>query len=434
MPRITTRLGIVVAALLTAGTALADQLPRPKTPWLFGDWLGWRPYLSERGIDFQFGYINELAGNAQGGLRRWTDYADQIQAGVTFDLERLAGMRDARFQISYTERTGRNLVTDAGLNTLQLVQEIYGRGQTARLTEFYFDQKYFNGLVDWKVGRMGVGDDFAAFSCNFQNLTFCGSDPGNIVGYYIFNWPISQWGSRVKLDFTSSYFQLGAYDQNQQYLGVKQALLPVVFPNSSGVLTIGEFGVLSKFANGLLPGSYKFGAWYSTASADDVFLDVEGTYAAITGLPPRLDRGLYGAYINFEQQITRTPGWTPNGGLSVFLNAVIADRKTAVTDFQIAAGLVFKGPFSLRPKDDIAFAFGTTHVNTRLAQVQALENSLGLGPVGVQHFEYVLETYYTFVVDDGLRLRPNIQYIIDPGGISQSENVLVFGLKTVASF
>jgi carbohydrate-selective porin OprB len=91
-------------------------------------------------------------------------------------------------------------------------------------------------------------------------------------------------------------------------------------------------------------------------------------------------------------------------------------------------------PFSLRPKDDIAFAVGTTHVNDRLADVQALENTLGLGPVGVQHFEYVFEAYYTFAVADGLLLRPNVQYIVDPGAVDRNKDVIVVGLKTSATF
>jgi porin len=49
-----------------------------------------------------------------------------------------------------------------------------------------------NDFISWKAGRMGVGGDFAAFSCDYQNLTFCGADIGNIAGGYIFNWPISQ--------------------------------------------------------------------------------------------------------------------------------------------------------------------------------------------------------------------------------------------------
>jgi carbohydrate-selective porin OprB len=50
-------------------------------------------------------------------------------------------VKDAIFQVTFTERTGRNLVTDAQLNTLQLVQEVWGRGQTARLTQFWYDQQ-----------------------------------------------------------------------------------------------------------------------------------------------------------------------------------------------------------------------------------------------------------------------------------------------------
>ena len=119
---------------------------------------------------------------------------------MTFDLDRLLGIPSAQFQVTITERTGRNLSDDAELGTLQQVQEVFGRGQTIRLTQFWYDQKFANGLIDWKVGRMTVGEDFASFSCDFQNLTFCGSDPGNIVGNYIFNWPISQWATRVKLN------------------------------------------------------------------------------------------------------------------------------------------------------------------------------------------------------------------------------------------
>ena len=73
-----------------------------------------------------------------------------------------------------------------------------------------------------------MGGDFATFPCDFQNLTFCGSQPGNIAGGYIFNWPISQWGSRVKLNLQGfGHYQIGIYDQNQQYLGYENKLLPV---------------------------------------------------------------------------------------------------------------------------------------------------------------------------------------------------------------
>jgi len=421
--------------MLCAGIARADQWTTPQTPWLLGDWGGLRTRLFQQGFDFQFGYVNEFGTNTEGGVKRFAGYSDQDTIGTTFDLERLLGIRDAIFQVTFTERTGRNLVADAQLNTLQLVQEVWGRGQTARLTQFWYDQQYFNGFVDWKAGRMPFGADFAAFSCNYQNLTFCGADVGNLVGNYVFNWPISQWATRVKFNLSKYwYLQVGAYDQNQQYLGYTEALLPVFYSGSSGVMYPVELAWLPVFGNGKLPGSYKFGGWYSTGTANDVVLDVNGNFAKLTGLSPMPDRGLYGAYINFQQQVTHPDTSNPASGLNLFLNAVMADRRTAFTDRQIAVGGIYTGAISWRPYDDIGFAAGTTHVNSRVASVENLINDLGMGPVGVQHSEYVMEVYYSWVPALGAILRPNIQYVITPGGTSFNKNALVFGLKTLAAF
>lgn len=397
-------LALALAALFPA-IAMADDppaAPAPADPWLFGDWNGERTRLKDRGIDFQFGYTGEAAYNATGGTRSDAAYADQYTAGVTLDLEKLVGLQAAEFQATITQRTGRNLVEDAGLGTLQLVQEVYGRGQTTRLTQFWFRQEYLDGLLDWKVGRMGVGEDFASFDCDFQNLTFCGSDPGNIVGDYIYNWPISQWGTRLKVRLDGfGYVQAGVYDMNPDYLGVSKALLPVWFPDSTGALIPVELAWTPTFGDGL-EGSYKFGFWYDTSNAEDV---VNGS----------TQEGRYGAYINFEQEVSER--------LKLFLNAVVADDRTATTDRQIAAGLVHTGLFAQRPEDDIGFAVGTTHVNDRVADEEGIEGS-----------EYVAELYYTWRPVTALQIRPNLQYVYRPGGDDANGDVFVLGLKTSANF
>lgn len=396
---------LVLASTLFSSIAMADDppaAPPPADAWLFGDWNGVRTQLKDRGIDFQFGYTNEIAYNASGGSRHDTAYADQYTAGVTLDLEKLVGLQAAEFQATITQRTGRNLVDDAELGTLQLVQEVYGRGQTTRLTQFWFRQEYLDGLLDWKIGRMGVGEDFASFSCDFQNLTFCGSNPGNIVGDYIYNWPISQWGTRLKVNLDGfGYVQAGIYDVNPDYLGVSKALLPVWFPDSTGALIPVELAWQPTFGNGL-SGSYKFGFWYDTSNATDV---VNGS----------THDGRYGAYINFEQEVSER--------LKLFLNAVVADDRTATTDRQIAAGLVYTGLFAQRPEDDLGFAVGTTHVNDRVADEEGIEGS-----------EYVAELYYTWRPVTALQIRPNLQYVYRPGGNDANDDVFVLGLKTSANF
>jgi porin len=432
--RIRAKAALIFAALLAAGASYADPLTTPTVPWALGDWGGIRTQLFERGIDFQFGYANELATNTQGGVRRWAGYTDQVQVGSTLNLERLFGIQNAIFQISYTERSGRNLVTDAQLNTLQLVQEVWGRGQTTRLTQFWYDQHYLDNVIALKVGRMNVGGDFAAFTCDFQNLTFCGANIGNVAGGYIYNWPIAQWAARLKINISGfGYIQAGAYDQNQQYLGYTWATLPVFYENSQGVMYPVEVGWLPNFG-GSLPGSYKVGAWYSTAHADDVALDINGTPQKLTNLPFRRDKGLYGYYINFLQQLTRNGSSNPQGGLRMFLNAVATDQQTQLLDRQIALGIAYLGLGDWRPNDEIAFAVGANHANSRLAESQMLLNDLGKGPVAVQRTEYVMEWYYGVAAATGVIFRPNLPYLITPGGTGLNKNAVVVGMKTLFSF
>jgi len=432
MLRVLVSLTLLLTAL--AGAARADQMKKPATNWLLGDWWGERTRIFNEGVDFQVAYVNEVAHNVLGGTRSMVDYADQVQLGATFDLERLGAYPNALFQVTYTIRTGRNLVDDAQLGNLQLVQEVWGRGQTIRLTEFSYAQKFYNGLFDVKFGRIAMGNDFAAFACDYQNLSFCGSDAGNIVGSYIYNWPISQWGARVKVNIEGfGYVQGAIYDQNSQYLGLTDQLLPVWYPGSTGALIPFEIGWLPTLPGGLA-GSYKIGAWYSSNTASDVILDVNGGLIALTGLPPMQRKGLYGGYINFQQQITRNSSPNPRGGLNAFLNLVVSDQWTSTTDRQMAAGFTYTGPFTSRPDDAIGFAAGATHVNSRIGNVQVLTNSLGMPFTPVQSSEWLMELYYTFQPTPGMVIRPNLQFIMTPGGTSQNLNVFVLGLKTIFQF
>jgi porin len=57
-----------------------------------------------------------------------------------------------------------------------------------------------------------------------------------------------------------------------------------------------------------------------------------------------------------------------------------------------------------------------------------------LGPVAVQTSEYPIEIYYSINATRWLIVRPNLQYIRHPGGTSENENVVVFGLKASVSF
>jgi porin len=118
----------------------------------------------------------------------------------------------------------------------------------------------------------------------------------------------------------------------------------------------------------------------------------------------------------------------------VFLNATQADDRTSTLDSQVAAGLLYVGPFDARPLDGIGLAVGRTAVNDRVTHGQRLENKAGLGPVPIQGAEYVAELYYSLHVIHGMTLRPNVQYVHDPGGTSENSDAVILGLKTIIDF
>ena len=297
---------LMAGLLTTAGAAQAYDITT--SPHLFGDWGGLRTSLSERGIDLNLGYTGEAAHNFSGGKDKLTRYTDQWVFGATLNLDKLWGWRGGTFQMTITDRNGRNLGADAGIGNNMLIQEVYGRGQTWHMTQFWLNQSFLDNRVQWKFGRMTVGEDFASFSCDFQNLTFCGSQPGNLVGSYWVNWPTSQWATRLKVNTSEqTYLQAGVYQVNPKYVDdgyARRHGLSLDNPGgTTGALIPLEFGVLPSW-NGL-PGSYSRRLVQHLAGQGSV-PGRERRRARLTGLAPRERNGQYGFYLNFEQQVSGT--------------------------------------------------------------------------------------------------------------------------------
>jgi porin len=393
------------------------------------EWGGFRSYLSEKGVDFHIGYVSETASNVQGGEKELWRYADQWSFAALFDLQRILGINQARFQITVTDRNGRNLSIDAHLGTLQEVQEIYGRGQTWHWTQFSYDQKYLGGRLDWKIGRLVSGEDFADFLCEFTNLALCGPPPGNIAVNYWYNWPVSEWGTRVKASFSGfGYVELGAFEFNPRYLLTKNALSLGEPGGSTGVLAPFEIGWQPRFG-GPYDGTYKVGGWYNSSRAPDVAKNTEGQPLLLDGGQPYSHPGEYGAYVNFLQHLTAPASDDQKRGLSAFFNATFADRRTSSIDSQIAAGLLFTGPFATRHRDVIGLGIGRTHVNTRIAEAESLFNALRSGSLPVQASEYVGDAFYSFQVAQWLQLRPDVQYVHQPGGNTHITDDVIVALR-----
>jgi porin len=401
----------------------ADTQNRPP-PGLLGDWGGIRPALRERGVEISARYASESAYNPAGGERALYRETGQFDIGATADMGRLAGLEGGTFQATVTYRRGYDLGAAANLGLLQQVQEVYGRGQTWRLTQFWYEQKI--GAAKLKIGRSSPGEDFEGFSCHFENLSFCGSQPGNLVGDYWYNWPVSQWSARLRVDHGTTFVQVGAYQVNPHNLD--RDFLTWNLRGATGFLIPAEVGWSGTSGRNGLVWAYRVGGWWTNAPANDVLLDVNRRPLVI-GMEPLQRSSRYGAWLTLQQQLT---GSAKDGksvsGLSVFLNVTQTDRLTTVTDNQIALGLFCKGLLPGLPGDVVGLGLARTNLNSRAIRGGAVTAGPGIDPDELDA-EYAAELYYSLHPTRWLELRPNVQGIHHPGGRRDMPAVIVLGLK-----
>ena len=246
--------------------------------------------------------------NLSGGDRRIAQEAGQVALQAKFDLEKSLGLKGTSVLVTIVDRWGRDLATDAGIPALQLLNEVYGRGNIVRLEQFAWNQKWFDDRIETTVGRMAFGDEFFSYPCDFINLTFCPGQAGNLVGNYIYNWPVSQWAAVAKVNFGSEgYVKAGVFDSNHglpQHETQSRSLagLPRRFPRRN---LPAEIAWTPKF-NGLA-GSYQIGGWWNNSAAPNVATSINGEPILVSGLPGVPGHGRYGFSTVLQQQLARDP-------------------------------------------------------------------------------------------------------------------------------
>ena len=431
------------AALVLSANAMAADAFSADSKWMTGDWGGERTKLIEQGIDIKADYVGEMGYNAHGGYNddKTGRYSDQFGLGVALDLEKLWGWDNTQAKIQLTNRNGQNIsndrIGDPRAGTLSSSQEVYGRGHMVRLTQFWIQHQMFDNKLDVKLGYFGEGEDFNTFPCDFQNLSFCGSQVGNYVNTW-YNWPVAQAAIRVKYNTTPElYAQIGAYNQNPSQLehgngfklsgsGTKGTVIPVEL-------------VWSPKVNNL-PGEYRVGFYKSAADAPDVREDVNGNDAVLSGADFRTRSSKKGYWFVAQQQLTTHNG-DASRGLNIAANATFHDKETNLVDNYQSLMLVYKGPFDARPKDDVGIGVARLHVNNDVKKnSELLNDARGVSDYDnplytpIRETEYNVELNYGFHVTNWLTVRPNLQYVVQPGGVDKVDNALVAGLKIQSTF
>lgn len=408
----------------------ADWLDRDT---LTGNWGGVRTALQRAGVELRTGFTTESAANPVGGQKQTARYTQQVDFGADLDLGRLVGDPGAKIQITFTDRVGRSLSADA-IGNLFAVQQLYGAGQNFRIVELNYQQSLFADKLNFELGWSPAGDFFASLPvfCDFQNGFICGHPSPLTSDSGAQNYPIGQWGARVRMNPTKQfYIQTGLYQANPNERDSDKGL-DLSF-SSTGVLVPIEFAWLPGQGPGKFPGIYKVGAYYDSSPTPDVLTDVNGSSAGLTGAPFAIRNGRSGTYVMADQVIERD-SCDSHRFLRVGVIAGIADRATATYRYFVPTGGVRQGTFRHRDADYIAVLFAHGSINPRLTQYQEDRNMVAPASVGIQTYESIAEIDYDIQIAPWLSVRPNLQYVIRPGGTGTIPDAVVIGLHTGVAF
>jgi porin len=396
-----------------------------------GNWGGTRTRLEELGINMRGGFTAESAYNPVGGQFPAVRYTQQFYIGADFDLGRLADLPGGKVVTTLTDRKGRSLSADAINENRYAVQEVYGGGRITRLVEMHYQQELLDGrlLVDVGWEPMGMYFAMSPLWCGFfQTLATCGTVSINSDGDWQ-DWPFGQWGARVKLQATPEvYVSTGVYQVNPA--NASQGF-DLSFAGT-GVIVPFEVGWLPGQGGGL-PGEYKVGGYFDSAPTEDILFALNGLSVGGTRGPFAANGGRWGAYAQANQMVYReAPG--SKRGLTLFGMATLSDPNTALLRYSVTVGAIYQGTFPNRDADFVSLMFGYARYNSRVTELQEEINSVIPNAIGVQTYESVVEVDYGIAVTPWMQVRPNLQYVIRPGGTGNVQDAFVIGLFTSITF
>ena len=351
------------------------------------------------GVTVGFGYCAESVALLNGqATSRNLHYLDNIDLTFEFSTEGLGLWRGGTLFAYLLSNNGADPTEFVG--DMQCTSNIEAY-DSQRLYEFWYNQSLFRGKAEILLGLHDLNSEYytsepAGF---FNNGSFgIGAEiPGNVpVG--IFN--VAALTARLRISPSDQFsFQASVYDGDPGDPAVNHNGVNVDWNPNEGLMTIYEAQyspATLAFDNGT-PQVYRLGGWYHTAEFERVGTDSVETV-----------QGNYGIYFSVDQPLNKSLSSFIHGGFAA------GDRSEVPSyiglGFQTVPGTRW---FLLRNLDQ---TFGLA-VNSAFIQTANAN-------------EMVVEAAWQIQLSEFLSIKPDLQYVINPGGDTTAESALVFSIRT----
>ncbi|WP_099181984.1 carbohydrate porin [Gluconobacter frateurii] len=416
-----------------------------KQSTMTGNWGGWRPWLTDKGVNITGHYFQDSAGNPMGGKSQNVRYAHEIGLNFDFDLKKLTGYSIGLFHFIVTSRAGQGL--GAKLPALNSPQEIYG-SPTVRLSLLSWEM-HWNRYVATTVGEINSETDFETWSmywgmnnyCQFQTNAICGM-PQSIAynsgyGYY----PTAHPGAWVK-------FYPAGNDHYSIQFGVYSADPTIGNTHNGWKLNLhGATGTFLPFQlvwhqggkddySGPLQTNIKVGGYWDTSQVNNVYsqyglFEIPSNY--LVSAPTAKVRGRFGGWFQFDRMLQRDAA-DSHRGTSFFASFTWGDPRTAVAPYFVDWGLTRKGTFKNRPDDTVSLGMKFLWVNAKISNWVAQLQKDGATGLYRPSGEHAIELNYGWRPTPWLLIRPGAQYIWSTGGTNRYKNPLILDFETGITF
>ena len=348
-------------------------------------------------VSWSLAYTGDVISGWNDDIGAAGQYLDNLDVVMDADLAALTGWRGATLHAHVLNNSG--ATPNDRLGTLQGVDNIEVSRQRLRLFEFWAEQAWNGGSV--RAGLYDLNSEFYANEAAGLLIA-----PAFGIGS-----ELAATGTNGPSIFPSTALAVrGRFetsDHGSLMLAVLNANAGVIGDPGSvdtsfdeGALVIGEYAWTGS-------GKIAFGAWGYTDDQDDI--------RDLDFLGDPVQRDARGAYVALEHPI--------RDGLDAFARLGVSDGDTTPYSGGWQAGVLIDTPLASRPNSQISIGayqgvLGDKH--------RANEVDFG---IRAARAETGFEITYSDQMTPWLRIQPDLQIVLDPGGDRDRDNLWVVGLR-----
>jgi len=380
-----------------------------------------------KGLTFSGLLITELFGNVSGGTQRTVIWESLSILGMHFDFEKAVHFPGLSLNVSGLYCAGYGL-TDKAVHDLNVLSNIDSY-DSLRLYEAWLQQDFANGQFSIRAGQLLADAEFfvSQYSGLFVNSSF-GALPVVSLNFSSPIFPIAAPGIRLRTQPNESFFlEAAAFSGNVgDPTGNNKHNLRLPFRDNDGILIFAEMGYTLNPGNApekgsstdgtatkKLSGTYKLGGCFDS-----------GEFSAGDN-NPSVHRYNYAIYLLADQELWHSDS-AVDRTLAFFCRLGFApqDRNT-MTAF-VDSGLTLQGLLAGRENDLLGLGFSYGQLSDSLLD--------DLGRKVSNHNETVVELTYRLALNSHAALQPDLQCILNPGGVRPAATAIVAGLRCTLSF